>query len=63
MGNKLQKSNQDVILSGVCAGVAEFFGLRASDVRLIWVLFTVFSGGGLLVLYIALVIILKPADF
>ena len=35
-------------LAGVCGGLAEYFGLDASIVRIIWLLCVLFGGFGLL---------------
>jgi phage shock protein PspC (stress-responsive transcriptional regulator) len=45
---KLTRSNNKVI-GGVCAGVAEAFGLDAKLVRIVWLIAVLFGGiGGLL---------------
>ena len=35
-------------LAGVCGGLAEYFGLDASIVRIVWLLCVLFGGFGLL---------------
>ncbi|WP_425445168.1 PspC domain-containing protein [Virgibacillus subterraneus] len=35
--NKLRKSSTDKSLSGVCGGIAEFFGISSFAVRLIFI--------------------------
>lgn len=57
MANKLTKSTSDKKLCGVCAGVANFFGMDATVVRLIWLLCVLLAGTGLL-LYIICALIL-----
>jgi phage shock protein C len=60
---KLYRSRHNKMLSGVCAGIAEYFGLDPSIVRLGWVIFSVFpmaGFGGLLAYIIAAVIIPDP---
>lgn len=49
-GKKLYKSRTDQKISGVCGGIAEYFGIDATLVRLIWAIITVFSAflGGIL---------------
>lgn len=39
MQNKLKKSSKEKVLTGVCGGIAEFFGISPFTVRLIF-LFT-----------------------
>lgn len=38
MQKKLRKSSSDKALSGVCGGIAEFFGISSFGVRLIFIL-------------------------
>ncbi|UYZ24067.1 PspC domain-containing protein [Mesobacillus jeotgali] len=38
MKNKLKKSSTDKSISGVCGGIAEYFGISSLAVRLIFVL-------------------------
>ena len=58
MDKKLTKSN-DKIISGVCSGIAEYFDLDPTLVRVAYAALSVFSAGfpGLL-LYIILAIIM-----
>ena len=53
---KLHKSQTDKKLCGVCGGIAEYFNIDPTIVRLLTVLFG-FSGPGLLVYFIAAIII------
>lgn len=50
MSKKLKRSSNKMI-AGVCAGIAEYLGLDVSLVRILYVLFSIFSAGfpGLLV--------------
>lgn len=41
---KLYLSNSDKRLTGLCGGIAEYFEMDASLVRLAWILFTVVTG-------------------
>ncbi len=51
---KLFKSDTDKKLCGVCGGIAEYFNIDSTIVRLIWAVFTFFSlGTGLLVYLLA----------
>ena len=56
---KLRRSNQSVI-GGVCAGMAEFFDLDVSLIRIIWALAVLAFGTGVLAYLIAWLII--PAE-
>ena len=57
MEKKLYTSNQNKMLDGVCGGIAEYFGIDPTVVRLIWVLFSLMGGCGILAYIIAAVII------
>lgn len=58
---KLYKS-EDKKIAGVCGGVAEYFDIDPTVIRLIWVLVSLFYGAGLLA-YIVMAIIMpqRPA--
>ncbi len=56
MKKKLYKSDIDKKLCGVCGGIAEYFDIDATLVRLGWVLFACLAGSGLLAYVIAAVI-------
>ena len=47
MAQKLHRSTTDKKLLGVCGGLAEYFGLDSTLMRIIWVLVTLFTGIGL----------------
>ena len=57
MEKKLYKSNQNKMLDGVCGGIAEYFGIHPTVVRLIWALFSLMGGCGILAYIIAAIII------
>ena len=57
MNKNLYKSNKNRMLEGVCGGIAEFFGIDATLVRLGWVLFCALGGSGFLAYIIAAVLI------
>ena len=50
---KLYKSSTDKKLAGVCGGIAEYFNIDSTLVRLGWVLFSLLGGSGLLAYIIA----------
>lgn len=60
-GKKLYKSNRDKKLAGVCGGIAEYFDIDSTIVRLAWVLFSLAGGSGLLA-YILAAIIMPESD-
>ena len=57
MEKKLYKSNQNKMIDGVCGGIAEYFGIVPTVVRLIWALFSLMGGCGILAYIIAAIII------
>lgn len=63
MNKKLYRDAENKKLAGVCAGIANYFSLDVSIVRLIWALFVLCAGTGILA-YIACALIIpeKPKD-
>lgn len=53
---KLYKSSTDKKLAGVCGGIAEYFNIDSTLVRLGWVVFSLLGGSGLLAYIIAALI-------
>jgi phage shock protein C len=53
---RLYKSRADRMLDGVCGGVAEYFGLDSTLVRLAWVLLVLVGGMGVLLYIVAMII-------
>ena len=63
MEKKLYKSVNNKKLCGVCAGLAKYFSLDTTIVRLIFVALTLFVGGGILAYILcALLIPEEPSD-
>lgn len=59
---RLYRSRTDTMLGGVCAGLAKYFNLDPTVVRLIFVLLFILAGQGLLIyLILWLVVPLEPA--
>lgn len=63
MMKRLRRSPQQKMLAGVLGGVAEYFDIDVTIVRLLFVLISIFSGLflGLIVYLIAMVIV--PLDY
>lgn len=57
MKKKLYKSNTNKMLEGVCGGIAEYFDIDPTIVRLGWVVFCALGGSGILAYIIAAIII------
>ncbi len=64
MERKLYKSNSNIKLDGVCAGIADYFKMDATLVRLLWVIGSIFTGGfsGLIAYFICAIIIPRQPD-
>ena len=57
MTKSLRKSTTNKIISGVCGGIAEYFNIDATIVRLILIVFTLVGGSGIIA-YIAAALIM-----
>jgi phage shock protein C len=55
---RLYRSRDHRILGGVCGGIADYFNIDPAIVRILWVIFTLAGGAGLLT-YIAALFILE----
>ncbi len=53
MEKKLYRSETDRKIAGVCGGIAEYFDLDSTLVRLGWILFLFAGGSGILAYFIA----------
>ena len=53
MEKKLYRSATDKKIAGVCGGIAAYFGVDSTIIRLIWVFAVIFAGFGLLAYLIA----------
>ena len=60
MGKRLYKSNKDKMVDGVCGGLAEYFGVDPTLVRLAWVLLCAMGGSGVVAYIVAAIVI--PRD-
>lgn len=56
-GKKLYRNTENKMLAGVCSGIADYFNIDPTLVRLGWVLFSLLGGSGLLAYIIAAIII------
>jgi phage shock protein PspC (stress-responsive transcriptional regulator) len=62
MEKKLYRDEHKKVIGGVCAGLADYFGIDVSIVRAIFLLTLILKGGGLLV-YIVLWIVLPKRNY
>lgn len=53
---KLYRSRNQRMICGVCGGIAEYFNIDPTIIRLAWVLFGL-TGSGLIVYFLAAIII------
>ncbi len=59
--NKLERSEQDKVVAGVCGGIATYLDIEAIWVRLLFILLAFASGMGL-VIYLVLWLIMPQMD-
>ena len=57
-GKKLTRSQNNKMLTGVCAGIANYFGLDPTLIRVAYVLLTVFTAFSGVIVYLLLWIII-----
>lgn len=57
MEKRLYKSNTNKTFAGVCGGIGEYFNIDPTLIRLIWVIFGLAGGSGLLAYIIAALVI------
>ena len=62
MSKRMYRIEQGKMLAGVCGGIAEYFDVDPSLVRLAWVLFCAVGGSGVLAYIVAAIIIPKKSD-
>lgn len=59
MSKRLCKSKNRMI-SGVCGGIAEYFSIDPTLIRLAWIVFCALGGSGVLAYIIAALVIPEP---
>ena len=57
MKKQLRRSTENKVIAGVCGGIAEYFDIDPTLIRLAWVLFCALGGSGVLAYIIAAIII------
>jgi phage shock protein PspC (stress-responsive transcriptional regulator) len=48
LGRRLTRTTTDVRIAGVCGGLAEYFGVDATPIRLLWVILSILCGAVIL---------------
>ena len=54
---KLYRSRKDRMLCGVCGGLGEYLGVDPTIVRILWILFSLAYGAGILAYILACIVI------
>lgn len=57
MAERLYRSSSDRVIAGVAGGLAVYFNLDPSLIRIAWVLLALFSGGVFIIVYIVMMIV------
>ncbi len=64
MQKKLYKLDEGKMIDGVCGGIAEYFGIDPTVIRVAWAIFAACAGSGILAYIICAIIIpRKPAGY
>lgn len=61
MSKQLTKSSTDKVIDGVCGGIAEYFEVDSTIIRILWAL-AVFLGGTGVIAYIVCMIVIPDED-
>ena len=62
MEKRLYKIDQGKMVDGVCGGIAQYFGLDPTLVRLAWIIFSAMGGSGILAYILAAVVIPREPE-
>ena len=62
MKKRLYKIEKGKKLVGVCGGIAEYFDIDPTLVRLAWILFTACAGSGILAYIIAAIVMPRKSE-
>lgn len=63
MEHRLYKSSKNKMVDGVCGGIAEYFGIDPTLIRLGWVIFCAMGGSGFLAYIVAAIIIPRSPEY
>lgn len=64
-GRRLTRSATDKKIAGVCGGLAEYYGVDATPIRLVWVIGSILCGaviGGVIAYLVAWIIVPRPPE-
>ena len=62
MKRKLYRIREGKILAGVCGGIAEYFNLDPTLIRIIWALIAWFAGAGIIMYIICAFVMPEKED-
>ncbi len=62
MKKRLYKIETGKKLDGVCGGIAEYFDIDPTLVRLLWIIFSCCWGGGIIAYIVAAIVMPKKSD-
>ena len=62
MTKRLYKSGTNKKVDGVCGGIAEYFNIDPTLVRLAWIIFCLMGGSGILAYIIAMIVIPRSPE-
>lgn len=63
VGKRLVRSKRDRKIAGVCAGTAEYLGFDTTLVRVLWLLFAVLGGTGLIAYAVGWIVIPDAPEY
>jgi phage shock protein C len=64
-GRRLTRSATDKKIAGICGGIAEYFGVDSTPIRLLWIILSVLCGaviGGVIAYLVAWIVIPRQHD-
>ena len=64
-GRRLTRSATDKKIAGICGGIAEYFGVDTTPIRLLWVILSILCGaviGGIIAYLVAWIVIPRKHD-
>ena len=62
MQKKLYRSKSDRVIAGVCAGVAEYFNIDPTVVRVAWAIASIFAFAGVIAYIVCAFVIPEKPD-
>ena len=60
---RLYRSRTDKKIAGVCGGLAKYFDVDPVIIRLLWILFVLFGGAGIILYIIAWIVVPLEPEF